>query len=211
MHSGFCDVCGKLRQLKGNLDKSRTFHYTMCESRIERRILMKKYEIRPIRKSDDPAMASIIRRNLEHYHLDLPGTVYVDPELDHLSYFYAKEPDKRAYFVLTDGAGRVLGGAGFAEFPGFADCAELQKLYLVDEAKGNGLGRGLLETVELYAESMGYQRLYLETHINLKEAMGLYEKMGFSPIPKPQNVQHSTMNRFYLKELGQDLQRGATL
>ena len=166
---------------------------------------MKKHEIRPIRKSDDAVMASIIRKNLEHYGLNLPGTVYFDPELDHLSRFYAEEPDRRAYFVLTDEAGRVLGGAGFAEFSGFEDCAELQKLYLLDDAKGSGLGRGLLETVELYAECMGYQRLYLETHTNLKEAMALYEKMGFSPISKPQNVQHSTMNRFYLKELGQDM------
>lgn len=166
---------------------------------------MIKHEIRPIRKSDDAAIALIIRKNLERYHLNLPGTVYFDPELDHLSRFYAEEPDCRAYFVLTNGAGRVLGGAGFAEFPGFEDCAELQKLYLLDEAKGSGLGRSLLQTVELYAECMGYQRLYLETHTNLKEAMALYEKMGFSPIPKPQNVQHSTMNRFYLKELGLDM------
>ena len=162
---------------------------------------MKKHEIRPIRKTDDAALAAIIRKNLEDYHLNLPGTVYFDPELDHLSRFYGKNSESRAYFVLTDSAGQVIGGAGFAEFSGFPNCAEIQKLYLTDDAKGHGLGRDLLETAELYAEVMGYERLYLETHTALKEAIRLYQKMGYRQIPKPEGVVHATMNRFYLKEL----------
>lgn len=165
---------------------------------------MKKYEIRPIRRSDDKLLAPIIRKNLEAYHLNITGTAYFDPELDHLSQFYGGKPDSRAYFVLTDETGKVLGGAGFAEFPSLPDCAELQKLYLTDAAKGNGLGRGLVETVELYAECMGYKRLYLETHSSMKQAASLYQKMGFTPITKPEGVIHETMNRFYIKELGQE-------
>lgn len=34
--------------------------------------------------------------------------------------------------------GQIIGGAGFAEFEGLDDCAELQKLYLVDSVKGKG-------------------------------------------------------------------------
>lgn len=165
----------------------------------------KKCEIRPIRKTDDADLAAIIRKNLEAYHLNLPGTVYFDPELDHLSKFYGKDSESRAYFVLTDSAGKVIGGIGFAEFTGFLNCAEIQKLYLTDEVKGMGLGKGLLETAELYAETMGYERLYLETHDALKGAIRLYEKMGYRQIPKPEGVVHSTMNRFYFKELGQGL------
>ena len=166
---------------------------------------MKKHEIRPIRKTDDAALAAIIRKNLEAYHLNLPGTVYFDPELDHLSRFYGKNAKGRAYFVLTDSTGQVIGGVGFSEFGGFPNCAEIQKLYLTDDAKGQGLGRDLLETAELYAEVMGYERLYLETHTALKEAIQLYQKMGYRQIPKPEGVVHSTMNRFYMKELVQDL------
>ena len=32
----------------------------------------------------------------------------------------------------------------------------------------------------------------------------LYQKMGFTPITKPEGVIHATMNRFYIKELGQE-------
>ena len=157
--------------------------------------------LRRITAADDAAMAAIVRTNLESYHLNVPGTAYFDPELAHLSRFYAEKPDERAYFVAEDGAGQVLGGAGFAEFSGFPACAELQKLYLSDAAKGKGLGRRLLETVEERARQAGYRLLYLETHSALKSAIRLYEKAGFRAIGKPPCVFHSTMDLFYTKEL----------
>lgn len=100
---------------------------------------MVKY--REIEPSDDARVAEIARYNLKKFHLDLPGTVYFDPELDHLSAFYSEKPDKRRYFVALDKDGQVIGGAGFAEFEGLDDCAELQKLYLVDSVKGKGYGK----------------------------------------------------------------------
>ena len=41
--------------------------------------------IRLITEKDDQAIADIIRKSLEKFHLDIPGTVYFDPQLDHLS------------------------------------------------------------------------------------------------------------------------------
>lgn len=159
------------------------------------------YTIRPIQPDDDPKIAAIIRANLEAYHLDLPGTAYFDPELDHLSRFYAADPVRRAYFILEDDRGRVLGGAGMAEFPGLEACAELQKLYLSEEVKGCGLGRRLLEAVESAARAQGYRQLYLETHSALVPALRLYQRAGFAQIQPPSTVQHTTMDRFCLKAL----------
>ena len=62
--------------------------------------------------SDDARVAEIARYNLKKFHLDLPGTVYFDPELDHLSTFYSEKPDKRRYFVALGKDGQVIGGAG---------------------------------------------------------------------------------------------------
>lgn len=90
---------------------------------------------------------------------------------------------------------------GFAEFEGLGDCAELQKLYLVDSVKGKGYGKDLVQLVEEGAKAAGYKSLYLETHTNFAVALQLYEKMGFQQIEKLCVTQHSTMNRFYLKEL----------
>ena len=95
----------------------------------------------------------------------------------------------------------MSGGVGIAEFDGLEDCAELQKLYLSDSVKGKGYGKELLHLAEEWVKSAGYRKLYLETHTNLSVALKLYEKMGFHLIEKPCRTQHSTMNRFYLKEL----------
>lgn len=156
---------------------------------------------RKIEPSDDRIIAGIIRSNLEKFHLDIPGTAYFDPELDHLSDYYNSEPAKRRYFVALDDDGQIVGGAGIAEFDGIESCAELQKLYLSDSAKGKGYGKQLMRIAEDQARAAGYKYLYLETHTNLSAAIGLYEKLGFHRIDKPCSTQHSTMNRFYLKEL----------
>ena len=162
---------------------------------------MNSITIRPITAQDDQVIAEIVRQNLKAYHLEIPGTAYFDPELDCLSGYYCAQPDKRRYFVAELEDGTVIGGVGIAEFSGFAHCAELQKLYLVDEAKGKGFGKQLMQTAEQYAKAAGYRLLYLETHSNLETAIGLYEKLGFRQIEKPAAVLHSTMNRFYLKQL----------
>ncbi len=156
---------------------------------------------RKIVVADNVGVARVIRENLEKFQLNLPGTAYFDPELDHLSDYYDSDPTKRTYFVAVDEAGQVLGGVGIAEFAGIADCAELQKLYLDDAAKGKGCGKALMQIAEDQARALGYQKLYLETHTNLAVAVKLYEKMGFRQIEKPCATQHGTMNRFYLKEL----------
>ena len=156
---------------------------------------------RKITPADDAALAKIIRTNLEKLHLNVTGTIYFDPELDHLSTFYTQNTQKRVYFIALDEAEHVIGGVGVAEFAGLPDCAELQKLYLDDSAKGWGYGRALMKIAEDWARSAGYRQLYLETHSNLTAAMRLYEKLDFRRIERPQAVVHSTMDHFYLKAL----------
>ena len=155
----------------------------------------------PITAKDDGALARIVRRNLERHDLALPGTAYYDEQLDHLSAYYLADPAKRFYLVLQDGTGRTLGGVGLAELPFFDACGELQKLYLVDEAKGAGLGYALIARIEDKARELGYRRIYLETHSNLRAAIHIYEKSGYRRIPRPAEAVHGTMDRFYIKEL----------
>ncbi len=159
---------------------------------------MPDYSFYPLSPQYDADIARLIRSNLKACHLDIPGTAYFDEELDHLSDFYA-EPG-RTYYVLTDG-GVVIGGIGMAEFEGFESCAELQKLYLDDSAKGHGLGYRMIAHIEDCARKHGYMRMYLETHTNLQAALHIYEKSGYKTIPRPESVVHSTMNRFFFKEL----------
>ena len=155
---------------------------------------------RIIEPKDNLIIANIIRDNLKANKLDIPGTVYFDENLNNLSDFYLASP-KRAYFVALDDNDNIIGGIGLAELGFMDDTAELQKLYLTDAAKGQGLSYDLIELEEETALNKGYKRIYLETHTNLKAAIHLYEKCGYKLIEKPKEVVHSSMNRFYLKEL----------
>lgn len=151
--------------------------------------------------ADDVEIAAIIRKNLKAVGLDIPGTAYFDKELDCLSKFYQAFPDKRAYFIAASDDGSVLGGVGIAEYAEKENCAEIQKLYLSDAAKGKGLGKLLMKTAEDFARQAGYASLYLETHTCLEAAVGLYKKLGFQPVERPEAAKHGTMNLFFMKKL----------
>lgn len=158
-------------------------------------------KIRLIMSSDNKYIEKIIRTNLEKYGLDIPGTAYYDPEISELSAYYAKCPAKRAYFTAVSECGEIIGGVGIAEFDGFDCCAELQKLYLTDSAKGKGIGAKLLSHAEREARKMGYSSIYLETHTALDAAVRLYEKFGYISVERPASSPHGAMNRFCMKML----------
>lgn len=157
--------------------------------------------IREIRAEDNATLAKLIRSCLEKHELNIPGTAYFDESLDRLSDYYNEKPAERKYFVGCDDEGRVIGGVGYAQFDGFDSCVELQKLYLDEDYQGQGLGRALLSHVISAAKGNGYGSVYLETHSNLKKAIGLYIKEGFDEIEKPDCVVHSTMDLFYKKSI----------
>lgn len=155
--------------------------------------------IREIKETDNTAVAALVRDNLEAVGLDIPGTAYYDEGLDHLSDSYGNE--KARYFVMENDKGEVIGGIGFSGFDAMKDTAELQKLYLKDSAKGSGLGYKLIKHVENSMREAGYKYSYLETHDVLQAAIHLYEKSGYEEIERPKEIGHSTMNRFFKKEL----------
>ena len=158
---------------------------------------MLKY--REMTAADNVAVSNLIRNNLKRHNLDIPGTVYFDEGLDHLSEYYGTA--ERRYYVIEDTQGKVIGGIGFAKFEFMEETAELQKLYLDDSVKGSGLGYELISLVEDKMKDAGYKYSYLETHDNLQAAIHIYEKSGYSEIEKPKEVVHSAMNRFFRKSL----------
>ena len=50
----------------------------------------------------DAALAALIRTNLKAYHLDIPGTVYFDTGLDHLSEYYNNKLRSRVQGEFDD-------------------------------------------------------------------------------------------------------------
>ena len=63
------------------------------------------------------------------------------------------------------------------------DTIELGRLYLYPQYRGKGLGKALMQIAITQARQLGYQKMVLETHSSMPEAIRLYEKFGFSQIP----------------------------
>jgi putative acetyltransferase len=59
---------------------------------------------------------------------------------------------------------------------------ELKRLYVRPQARGEGLGRELVEAVVAEAQRLGYTRMRLDTVPGMEAAQALYEQLGFREI-----------------------------
>ena len=144
---------------------------------------MTKSPLRRIVPADNPALASIVRDTLAEFGANRPGTVYFDPTTDNLFQLFQKAGS--IYYVL-DMEGEILGGAGIYPSHGLPEfTCELVKMYLRPAARGKGFGKSLIESCILFARSEGYRRIYIETMPELKKAMSVYEKFGFTYLDGP--------------------------
>ena len=158
--------------------------------------------IRDIQASDDPVLANIIRSTLAEFGANHPGTVYYDPTTDHLFELFKKQGS--AYNV-AELDGEIVGGGGIYPTDGLPyDTCELVKMYLLPKARGHGLGRMMIQRCIEQARNKGYQNIYLETMNELKQALIIYEKMGFTYLDEPMgNSGHFGCPLWMIKKLNE--------
>src|SRR5699024_8629860 len=157
-------------------------------------------QIRKIKAKDNQAMEQIIKRSLESFNLDVPGTAYHDPQLSNLTDFYEQQPNA-SYWVVVNEQDEPIGGVGIAPFEQQKGICELQKLYIKPESQGMGLSKQLMETALTFAGEH-YTYCYLETMEKLQTAISLYARFGFQQLDKPRNgSDHNTMDSWYIKKL----------
>jgi GNAT superfamily N-acetyltransferase len=65
---------------------------------------------------------------------------------------------------------------------------EVSKMTVAEQARGSGTGRKILQAVIDYAREHGIKKLYLETNSKLKDAIHLYEALGFRHIPEENRI-----------------------
>ena len=140
-------------------------------------------QIRTVQPSDNPILAEIIRSTLAEFGANHPGTVYFDQSTDSLYELFRK--DHSAYFVAEVDR-HIVGGGGIFPTEGLpSDTCEMVKMYLRPEARGQGLGRAIIEQCMDKASYFGYRNIYLETMPELKLALKVYEKFGFEYLSSP--------------------------
>jgi GNAT superfamily N-acetyltransferase len=90
------------------------------------------------------------------------------------------EPPDGVFLVARE-EGRPVACGGICRFD--ETRAELKRMYVVPEARGRGLGRAILEALEVAARELGYRGVVLETGELHHEALGLYGSAGYTRIP----------------------------
>jgi putative acetyltransferase len=140
--------------------------------------------IRNIQPGDNKAIAAIIRRTLEEFGANHPGTVYFDPTTDALYEFFSGT--KGSVYFIAEKEGEIVGGGGIFPSPGLPyDTCELVKMYLLPQVRGIGLGKKIIEACIQFARETGYKNIYIETMPELKQAMNTYERFGFRYLDGP--------------------------
>jgi len=59
--------------------------------------------------------------------------------------------------------------------------AEIKRMYVRPEARGQGVAQQLLESAERFALAAGYRWIYLDTADDMKAAARFYQRNGFQP------------------------------
>ena len=110
-----------------------------------------------------------------------------------------------AFFVIRS-QGTPAGCGGIQLF-GTA-YGELKRMYVRPQFRGSGFGKLLIDHLAAYASARGIPLLRLETGIHQREAIGLYERMGFRRIPPFGAYREDPLSLFFEKSLVGEIRHG---
>ena len=80
--------------------------------------------------------------------------------------------------------------------------AEVKRMYVIPDARRQGVSRVVLTELETRARALGYTRLVLETGTRQPEAIALYESAGYESITSYGPRSEASYSRCYAKSLG---------
>jgi ribosomal protein S18 acetylase RimI-like enzyme len=97
--------------------------------------------------------------------------------------------DTNSTFLIAEISGKAIGYAKLRE-NSRVDClknenaVELHRIYILERAKGKGVGVGLMNRCFETARAKGYETIWLGVWEQNIPAIGFYEKLGFEKIGK---------------------------
>ena len=103
-------------------------------------------------------------------------------------------------FLVAARAGKPIGCGAVRRIE--AGTAEVKRMYVIPEARGQRVGRAVLSALEREARTLDCGRLVLETGVRQQEAIALYEHAGFSRIPAFVEYVDSPLSVCMAKDLG---------
>lgn len=141
-----------------------------------------------------PAEVEEVRRLVLEYasaHADTPGVEHMHADAAALPGPYT--PPRGGLWLARTGE---VGVGCVALRPLDDAMAEVKRMYVDPAARGQGVGRALMETLIAGARARGYRTIRLGTLEEMTAAQGLYHSLGFRPIERyrPDELIHT---RFY--------------
>ncbi|MBI3366965.1 MAG: GNAT family N-acetyltransferase [Burkholderiales bacterium] len=144
-------------------------------------------EIRDARLDDIPTLVALARDAFRDTYrgLDKPEEIedYVATQLTP-EYFAPHVDGAASSLLLAVGAGQLLGYALVTRSAAppcvrAASPVELSRLYLRADAKGQGLGRSLMQAVQAQARRFGADAIWLGVYDRNTRARAFYQRWGF--------------------------------
>ena len=120
------------------------------------------------------------------------------PESNHLLDVAALAKPDVVFFVARQ-EGRAIGCGAFRVLD--ARHGEIKRMSVPHEARGLGLGRALLDTIESEARRRGIKRLSLETGIHNLQAVHICHRAGYEDCPPFAEYQPDHLSLFMTKEI----------
>ncbi len=127
--------------------------------------------IRDWEKRDRLPAAEVIHSVLAEYGLGWEPTG-ADRDVLEVEDFYLASGGE---FWVIEKHGHLVGTGAFYPINRGKDAVEIRKMYLLEEARGQGLGRYLLEQLEQAIAIKGFQQIWIETASVLVEAVNLFD------------------------------------
>jgi aminoglycoside N3'-acetyltransferase/GNAT superfamily N-acetyltransferase len=106
---------------------------------------------------------------------------YPEPGATHFRLDADEVSDGRGAFLVVRRSGQPVACGAVRRLEDGS--GELKRMYVAPGERGRGVGRTLLAGLEDEARELGISRLVLETGIRQSQAITLYRRAGFEPIP----------------------------
>jgi putative acetyltransferase len=123
--------------------------------------------------SDNPDFIRLVK----YLDADLAGR---DGE-DHSFYAQFNKIDKIKHAVVAYENDHPVGCGAIKEYA--PDMMEIKRMYTSPRSRGKGIATQILNELEKWAVELSYEKCILETGKRQAEAIALYKKNGYKPIP----------------------------
>lgn len=161
--------------------------------------LYQNYLIRNWQPSDRLEASNVIKSVLEEYGLPWQPQE-ADQDVLQVEAFYLDIGGE--FWVVEDlDSHKIVGTSAYFPIQRGTNAVEIRKMYLLPSIRGRGLGKYLLQQLEIAIANQGYQEIWIETASVLKEAVKLYEKNHYQ---LTSGVETKRCDLVYVKKLNME-------